>query len=133
MLLYDDIPEGNQQVSRMLPLSDSSLDLTEPKKDSPFFMPHPTDRFLMLLALAVQRRPFIGTAFCQDETAKNLLSELIADVDAGRFDRLSAAKEGRPFSPLSLGIDKEQRQWRSTTCKHLRMSILQDRHIDYAK
>lgn len=79
------------------------------------FMPHPADRFLILLASAIRRNRHIGIALQRDSNARKLMEQLLRDVEGGRFDAEIADDGFRP-SPL----DPEQREWRARTCQTLR-------------
>ncbi|GJE94679.1 hypothetical protein PsYK624_108500 [Phanerochaete sordida] len=90
-------------------------DADAPPEAPPLFMPHPADRLLMLLASAVRRNAHIGLALQRDANTRRLLGQLLADVEAGRFDR-ERGVDGRKPPPL----DTEQKEWRSRTCQALR-------------
>lgn len=123
-LLANAVPEDNHRLSRMLQGSESSPDLTcvELSKETPLFMPHLTDRFLMLLLFAVRRKPFIGAVLHGDVTVRNLLEELIEKVESGWFDGATIGEE-EDSPPLSK-VDDEQRQWRHRTCQWLREGVI---------
>lgn len=85
-----------------------------PREAPPLFMPHPADRFLMLLASAYRRNRHIGIALRRDEKTRKYTMQLLRDVEGGYFDFV-ADVDGRSPSPL----DTEQREWRARTCRAL--------------
>lgn len=129
-LLANAVSEDNHRLSRMLPGSESSPDLTYVGfvKETPLFMPHLTDRFLMLLLSATQRRPFIGISLHGDVTVRNLIEELVDKVEDGWFDGATIGDDSDIPQPSSSKVDHEQKQWRSKTCQQLREHVVWGNH-----
>ncbi|KIP03221.1 hypothetical protein PHLGIDRAFT_130281 [Phlebiopsis gigantea 11061_1 CR5-6] len=82
-LLAGSVPGHDRRVARLLRREASSIDFS---REARLFMPHPTDRFLMLLVSAAERNPRVATAIRDDLDTKWAVMELISKVQEGAFD-----------------------------------------------
>lgn len=114
-LLEGNVPGHNRRVAQMLRRSMSSIDLT---REARRFIPHPTDRFLMLLVSATERNPLVATAIRDDLETKWAVMDLISKVQDGAYDTADD-----PESPVCAETRAEQMRWRMLTCEQLALKI----------
>lgn len=99
------------------PAASGPSDKTPPRlgrtspESMPLFMPHVTDRFLMLILSAARRNEALRRALNRSVQTKRALADLVAAVEAGMFDRGAA-------------LDSQQREWRSRACRDVSLMFL---------
>ena len=79
------------------------------------FVPHPADRFLMLLVSAIRRNTYIRYVIQKNSETLDLLRTLLIQVEDGRFDTY-VDDDGKLESHQ---LDSEQKEWRHRTCRDL--------------
>lgn len=125
LLIDNKVCGPHRRASRLAVVGSSPRSPSTPRTvecdDSPLFMPHPTDRFLMLLTSAIHRRHFMAEVLRKDDIVLSLLLRLINMVSRGKY----RSYEDSSGEQTIVSVDEEQKQWRARTCRDL--SLILDR------